>query len=457
VLRVGLALADALAHAHERGVVHRDVKPQNVMVPDRATSGRGAAKLTDFGVAHLVDDDAITRTGDVVGTLAYMAPEQAEGRRVDPRTDLYALGLVLYEALAGENPVRGASPAATARKVGTVLPSLARPRPDLPPGLTAAVDRAVRPKPGERGRVEDLSDALVDALDDVEDVGGAIARHPLEGPRRLPAPPRPVLRLAAGLAAGALVATALAWAGAALPEPVTPLLAGAGVALLVAVLPRLGWGLAAVALAVFLAVDGRPGAAVVVAAAALPVAALARRAGLGWSLPAAAPLLGLATLAGAYPALAGRARRLPARAGLGALGPGGSCSPSPSPARRWPSARASARRRAGRATSPRPASASSSRPSPAARCSSCFLGRWPPRSSRSSCAGAGPRPICSPRRSGRARSRSPRGSSPTSSAAGAARPGARRLPRVGARLRGRPGRRSGSRGRAGPHVRGAVP
>ncbi|MDP9386227.1 MAG: serine/threonine protein kinase, partial [Actinomycetota bacterium] len=144
VVRVGLALTDALAHAHERGVVHRDVKPQNVMVPDRRAWGgdrRGAAKLTDFGVAHLVDDDALTRTGDVVGTLAYMAPEQAAGRRVDARTDLYALGLVLYEALAGANPVRGANPAATARKVGTALPPLARARRDLPPELCAAIDR----------------------------------------------------------------------------------------------------------------------------------------------------------------------------------------------------------------------------------------------------------------------------------------------------------------------------
>ena len=104
VLRIGLALADALAHAHERGVIHRDVKPQNVIVPDAASSRRGAAKLTDFGVAHLAGEEALTLTGDVVGTLAYMAPEQAAGRAVDERADLYALGLVLYEALAGANP-----------------------------------------------------------------------------------------------------------------------------------------------------------------------------------------------------------------------------------------------------------------------------------------------------------------------------------------------------------------
>jgi serine/threonine protein kinase len=113
VLRAGLALADALAHAHERGVIHRDVKPQNVIVPDRPRSARSAAKLTDFGVAHLAGDEPLTRTGDVVGTLAYMAPEQAAGQRVDERADLYSLALVLYEGLAGVNPVRAGSPAAT--------------------------------------------------------------------------------------------------------------------------------------------------------------------------------------------------------------------------------------------------------------------------------------------------------------------------------------------------------
>src|SRR3954451_10381601 len=169
VLAIGLALCGALAHAHERGVVHRDVKPQNVLIPDAPRSAAGVAKLADFGVAHLAGDEPLTRTGDVVGTLAYMAPEQASGKRIDHRCDLYSLALVLYEALAGHNPVRAGSPTATARRVGTVLPQLKRSRKDLPPGLTHAIDRALRPKPEERGTVEDLADELKDALPEVSD------------------------------------------------------------------------------------------------------------------------------------------------------------------------------------------------------------------------------------------------------------------------------------------------
>ena len=115
MLRIGLALCGALAHAHGRGVVHRDVKPQNVIVPDAPRSAAGVAKLADFGVAHLAGDEPLTRTGDVVGTLAYMAPEQADGQRIDDRGRPLRLALVLYEALAGVNPVRAGSPAATAR------------------------------------------------------------------------------------------------------------------------------------------------------------------------------------------------------------------------------------------------------------------------------------------------------------------------------------------------------
>src|SRR4051794_22241309 len=203
VLRVGLALVEALEHAHERGVIHRDVKPQNVIVPEKPRSARSAAKLTDFGVAHLAGDAPLTRTGDVVGTIAYMAPEQAAGRKVDERADLYSLALVLYEALAGMNPVRAGSPAATARKVGTVLPPLAGKRRQLPETLTSAIDRAARPRPEERGTLAELADALADALPEVSDAGGTIVAHPLERAATARVPPH-AARAAAALAAGAL-------------------------------------------------------------------------------------------------------------------------------------------------------------------------------------------------------------------------------------------------------------
>jgi eukaryotic-like serine/threonine-protein kinase len=318
VLRIGLALADALAHAHERGVIHRDVKPQNVIVPDAPSSRRGAAKLTDFGVAHLAGEDALTRTGDVVGTLAYMAPEQAAGRAVDAHADLYALGLVLYEALAGENPVRAGSPSATARRIGTVLPPLGRRRADLPRELCAALDRAIVPNPEQRGELDDLFDALADALGAVSDEGGLIAPHPLE--RGLPALPPALGRLVAPAAAGALAWAALAGLS---PEPAAPpaLVALVTVAL-VAVLPRLGWLAATIGVPLLLTLGPvqRPGAALLVATLALASPLLLRADGRAWALPAAAPALGLLGLAGAYPALAGRAPHWSGRAALGFLG-----------------------------------------------------------------------------------------------------------------------------------------
>jgi hypothetical protein len=326
VLRIGLAVADALEHAHERGVIHRDVKPQNVLVPADGEgplrgwprAGAGAvAKLTDFGVAHLVGEEVLTRTGDVLGTLAYMAPEQARGERVDGRADLYALGLLVYEGLAGVQPVKAGNAAATARRLGTILPSLAEHRPDLPEDLVEAVDAALSPHPDDRDTLAALAMALADALPEVDDERGTIAPHPLE--RRLDATPLH-LRVAAGSATGALCGLA---AHGLTPEPLLEpwLLAIAAAAATIA-LPRLGW-LAAILATVLAIVCGpapRAGAATVVLLAALPIPLLLRRAPAGWTLPAAAPVLGLIAAAVAYPALAGTASTVARRAALGALG-----------------------------------------------------------------------------------------------------------------------------------------
>src|SRR3989440_1655357 len=153
LLEIGLALADALGHAHARGVIHRDVKPQNVLIPDRAgddaEEGGGpraplpAAKLTDFGGACLAGEDVLTRTGDVMGTLAYMAPEQVEGGPVGAAADLYSLALVLYEGFCGATPVRGPTPAATVRRIGDAIEPLERRREDLPRGVGRALDGAL--------------------------------------------------------------------------------------------------------------------------------------------------------------------------------------------------------------------------------------------------------------------------------------------------------------------------
>jgi len=315
VLRIGLALADALAHAHERGVIHRDVKPQNVMVPERPRSPYGAAKLTDFGVAHLAGDEPLTRTGDVVGTLAYMAPEQAAGERVDERCDLYALGLVLYEALAGVNPVRAGSPAATLRRVGLAQPPLRKARGDLPAELCDAIDRTLRPRPEERGDLADLADALAEALTAVSDEGGTIAPHPLERAAELPSWGT---RAAAALATGGLVLAAMAGL---LPHSSLPgIAAAAAAALLVALLPGGGWLVAAAGTlgAMVFGADPRVGAAMLVLLAVVAPPLALRASPAAWSAPAAAPALGLLGLAGAFPALAGTARRAWTRAALGA-------------------------------------------------------------------------------------------------------------------------------------------
>lgn len=158
---IGADLCEALDHAHSRGVVHRDIKPQNVQVVE----GEPRAKLMDFGVAALAGEAPLTAAGDVVGTLAYMSPEQAEGRPVGPEADAYSLALTLYECWSGENPHRRGNPAATARAIGGRVRSLRRLRPDLPRELTDAIDACLHPRPAQRPSLEELGTAIEDSLD----------------------------------------------------------------------------------------------------------------------------------------------------------------------------------------------------------------------------------------------------------------------------------------------------
>ena len=175
VARIGVTLCDALEHAHARGVIHRDVKPSNVICPQDPEHGSGVAKLTDFGIALMAGGDVLTRTGDVMGTLAYMAPEQARGQGVTGAADVYALGVALYEGFTGRNPIRAGNPAATARRVGMRLPALGRVRRDLPAGLCRAIDAAVEPEAARRAPLGVLRLALAKAVESVADTAGPIA------------------------------------------------------------------------------------------------------------------------------------------------------------------------------------------------------------------------------------------------------------------------------------------
>ena len=201
IAEIGADLCEALDHAHSRGVVHRDIKPQNVQVIE---DSEPRAKLMDFGVAHLADDAPLTAIGDVVGTLAYMAPEQAEGKPAGPEADVYSLALTLYECWSGENPHRRASPVATARAIGARARPLHRLRPDLPRELTETIDACLSPRPRHRPSLEELGTAIEDGLDDLGEHLPGPAGHGL-------------VTRAGALAAAVVVGGFLALHGAALP------------------------------------------------------------------------------------------------------------------------------------------------------------------------------------------------------------------------------------------------
>jgi len=184
----------ALREAESQGVVHRDLKPENVMLDQS-----GTIKIMDFGVARSVNTGS-TLTGAVLGTPAYMAPEQAEGKRVDHRADIYALGLVMYEMFTGIAAFAADTPVAIALKQIREMP--VRPRklePSLPPALEKTILKCLEKSPGQRFQAVDELDA---ALATVLPVGGVIENPPVEtpqffltaGPQELPSTPRHLVR-----------------------------------------------------------------------------------------------------------------------------------------------------------------------------------------------------------------------------------------------------------------------
>ena len=179
VIELIAPIAAALDHAHEQGIVHRDVKPANVLI-----DAAGKPKLTDFGLARLMERSAgLTRPDSVLGTPEYMAPEQALGRPADQRSDLYALGVILYQMLLGQVPFRGETPSATLMShIHSPVPLPSALDPDIHPGLEANLIRALAKEPGDR---HESADALVQ---DVQVVASQIADQREEAERTIEQP-----------------------------------------------------------------------------------------------------------------------------------------------------------------------------------------------------------------------------------------------------------------------------
>jgi serine/threonine-protein kinase len=298
-------ILEGLAHAHARGVVHRDVKPSNVLLVD---GDEVSVRILDFGLAQLQEAETLTAVGDVPGTLAYIPPERLAGEPTGPAADVWATGVVLWEALAGVHPFWTSSVLGTARAIEAGAPSLATARPDLPRRLVAAVDRALSPEPTRRPPAGKLAAVLRDSTREPAPKPGA------RGPSVRRPPPETVL-------AGVLAALVAAFGASALPF-----------------YPRGWWlGIAALAGAAALA-RPRAGLAVALAAPVLPLgnhslglalvyaAVAALWLALAWREPrfgllfAAGPLLAPLGALGLMPLAASPVRSTLRRAALAATG-----------------------------------------------------------------------------------------------------------------------------------------
>jgi serine/threonine-protein kinase len=209
-----IEIARALGVAHSHHIIHRDVKPQNVLIDEE-----GSAKVTDFGIARTLDEEGLTADGRVLGTTDYVSPEQALGQPVTGQSDLYSLGIVLYEMLAGEVPFKGENQVAVAMKhVREQLPDVQRKRPEVSAALAAVIDRATAKRVEHRYAddaelIADLEDVLAietaRAGSATGEVTSVLRTLPSQTQRRVPFRVRHritavllVLLVAAGIAAG---------------------------------------------------------------------------------------------------------------------------------------------------------------------------------------------------------------------------------------------------------------
>jgi hypothetical protein len=293
-------IADALAHAHRRGIVHRDVKPSNVLL---AEAPEVDVRLLDFGLAQMAEFDTLTALGDIPGTLAYISPERLQGLPATAAADVWGLGVVLWEALAGEHPFWGGDLVETSRSIEQGAPPLETLRPDLPRHILDTVNGALVANPQRRPTAERLAAELRNL---------PRRRRKASGPA---APPRSLSEVASErILPGTLAGVASGWVAAALPfyPAGWPFGLAAAAATLGFVSPRAGL-LFTLVTAFFPLANISVGLAVIYAAAALVWAALnwrdARTGLLLAAGPLASPLAALTLLPVVAQAAHGRARR----------------------------------------------------------------------------------------------------------------------------------------------------
>jgi hypothetical protein len=297
-------ILDALSHAHAHGIVHRDVKPANVLLSE----GKAVdVKLFDFGLAVMHEEETLTAVGDIPGTLAYISPERLTGKPAAPAADVWAVGVLLWEALAGEHPFWGGSLLETAKRIESGAPSLATARPDLDRRIVECVGRALSHDPARRPSAAALAKRLRSI--------GASARSARVAPLRLG---RSVSRqrvLAGAIPAG-VAALFAAWTASAAPFFPTGWAVWLGLLAAVCSLldPRLG-------LAFALAVPILPLGNYALGLAVLYAVAAAAWLAVSWREPrvgllfTAGPLLAVGGLVGLLPVL-GLLVRNPVRRGL---------------------------------------------------------------------------------------------------------------------------------------------
>ena len=318
-------LCEALAHAHGRGIVHRDVKPANVLL---AESEEIDVRLLDFGLAQMAEFDTITAHGDVPGTLAYISPERLRGEGGTGAADIWAVGVILWETLAGRHPFWEGGPIGTSRRIQEGAPPLEEERPDLPRALCEIVSRALVVNPAKRPRADRLANDLRSFPRRRTREKGPKPPKPPTVDDVAPAEPRDLLLAAATIARdrvvpGALAAASTTWVASALPFYPAGWAVGLGAAAgaLAAVAPRAGL---TVTLAIFFfpLANVSLGLAVAYAAVALAWLALSWRDARAGLIVATGPLLAPLGLLAAVPLAAQLARgglRRAAQAGAAVL------------------------------------------------------------------------------------------------------------------------------------------